>query len=254
MFLRRMLVPGCLIAVGLMQAGCKSFDDRRSADQDFPIVSIVDDFEFDEPSDAWTFRTPALWRIGVEGNRRFLQMQPQPQRAMMPGVRRPQEYAVYNNFEFRSFALACYVRIDRGPSVKGRDACIIFGRQDDTHFYYAHLSNFSNSVHNNLIRVDGQTRQSLLGADATRRPAIVDRDWHRVDVVRDVDTGTIKVYVDLDRGPKDSPPLFEAVDCTYDWGLVALASFDDYASFGRFGIEGQGRPAGSLSQVTGLNE
>jgi hypothetical protein len=73
-----------------------------------------------------------------------------------------------------------------------------------------------------------------------------------VDVVRDVDAGTIKVYVDLDRGPKDQPPVFEAVDRTYDWGYVALASFDDHASFGRFGIEGQGRPAPLLSHATGL--
>jgi hypothetical protein len=243
MLLRRMLAMGWLIVVGFMQPGCESFGGRDSADQDFSIVSVADDFEFDEPSDAWTLRTPALWRIGAEGDRRFLQMLPQPQRAMMPGVRRPQEYAVYNKFEFRSFALACYVRIDRDPSVKGRDACIIFGRQDNTHFYYAHLSNYSDGVHNNLIRVDGQTRQSLLPADASRRPAIVDCNWHRVDVVRDVDAGTIKVYVDLDRGPKDQPPLFEAVDRTYDWGFVALASFDDHASFGRLGIEGEARPA-----------
>ena len=92
-----------------------------------------------------------------------------------------------------------------------------------------------------------------LPADASRRPAIVDCNWHRVDVVRDVDAGTIKVYVDLDRGPKDQSPLFEVVDRTYDWGFVALASFDDHASFGRLGIEGEARPAQIPSHATGLN-
>jgi len=243
---KRILAMASLIALVLLLPGCESFGRLDTKVQDFSIVSVTDDFDFEQPSDAWTLRTPTLWRIATEGGRRFLQMLPQPKRDMMPGVRRPQEFAIYNKFEFRSFALALYMRIDRDPSVKGRDACIIFGRQDNTHFYYAHLSNFSDDFHNNLIRVDGSTRQSLLKNHSIRRKAIVDNDWHRVDVVRDVDKGTIKVYVDLDRSPNE-PPVFEVVDRTYDWGYVGLSSFDDHASFGRFGIEGQSRKVSSLA-------
>jgi hypothetical protein len=166
-----------------------------------------------------------------------------PERPLLSGVRRPQEYAVYNKFEFRSFSLACYIRIDRDPGVKGRDACIIFGRRDDTHFYYAHLSNYTDNFHNNLIRVDGANRCALLPPDPARRLAITDQAWHLVDVIRDVDAGTIKVYVDRDKGEQNASPLFEATDRTYESGFIAIGSFDDHASFGRFAIEGQARPA-----------
>ncbi len=227
--------------LALSVTGCQTPPQATGERADWSIVRMSDDFEFDAPSDSWTFRTPALWRITSEGERRFLQMAFPPQRPLLPGVRRPQEYALYNRFEFRSFSLACYMRIDRDPQVRGRDACLIFGRQDNTHFYYVHLSNVSDAVHNNIIRVDGETRESLLPADEQRRPAITDRQWHRVDLVRDVDSGSIRVWVDLDLAAPEQPPLFEVTDRTYEWGFVGLASFDDHASFGRFGIDGQAR-------------
>ncbi len=224
-------------------AGLKLPVASRPAEESWAIVRVAEGFDLDEPGDAWTFRTPRLWRIAVDGDRRFLQMAYPPERPLLPGVRRPQEYAVYNKFEFRSFSLACYVRIDRDPSVKGRDACILFCRLDDTHFYYAHLSNFTDDFHNNLIRVDGDTRRALLPADPNRRPAITDQNWHLVEVIRYADAGTIRVFVDRDKGGEYAAPLFEATDRTYDWGTIALASFDDHASFGRLAIEGQARPA-----------
>ena len=215
----------------------------QPAADDWSIVHVAEGFDLDEPGDAWTFRTPHLWRVAVDGDRRFLQMAYPPERPLLPGIRRPQEYAAYNKFEFRSFSLACYVRIDRETSVKGRDACIIFGRRDDTHFYYAHLSNYTDSFHNNLVRVDGSSRRPLLPADPNRRPAITDQAWHLVDVMRDANAGTIRVYVDRDKGGAYALPLFEAIDRTYDSGFIALGSFDDHASFGRFAIEGQARQA-----------
>ncbi len=237
--------PLVLLALATL-CGCADFKlpaASRPAEENWAIVRVAEGFDLDEPGDAWTFRTPRLWRIAVDGDRRFLQMAYPPERPLLPGVRRPQEYAVYNKFEFRSFSLACYVRIDRDPSVKGRDACIIFCRRDDTHFYYAHLSNFTDDFHNNLIRVDGDTRRALLPADANRRPAITDQHWHLVEVIRYADAGTIRVFVDRDKGGQYAAPLFEATDKTYDWGTIALASFDDHASFGRLAIEGQARPA-----------
>jgi len=235
---RNILLAGAAI---LGVGGCQSFDMSSPSEKpSWSIVRVYEDFSLDEPGEAWSFRTPVLWRVSEESGRRFLQMAVPPPRPLMAGVRRPQEYAIYNKFEFRSFSLACYVRIERDPAVRGRDACIIFSRRDNTHFYYAHLSNFSDAFHNNLVRVDGATRQPLIPADVARRPAITDRQWHRVDVVRDVDAGTIRVYVDLDRD-RTLPPVFEVEDRTYEWGFIGLGSFDDHASFACVAIEGQAR-------------
>ena len=48
-------------------------------------VNIEENFQLGEPSSVWTFRTPSLWRVGVEGERHFLQMSVPPSRPMTPG-------------------------------------------------------------------------------------------------------------------------------------------------------------------------
>lgn len=231
----------CIVLTFLLAAaGCSQHLDATAAPQDAPAVVLIrEDFTSDESLDRWTFRTPELWRIAVEGHRRMLQMAIPPQRPALPGVRRPQEYAVYNRYDFRSFSLSCRVRVDRDVSVAARDACIIFGRQDDTHFYYAHLSGLSNDVHNTLMRVDGQTRVSLVPRERQPAPTFTDREWHRVDILRDVDTGRIQVFFDVERNPE---PVFDVIDHTYEWGQIGLGSFDDHASFAQLVIDGQARP------------
>ncbi len=124
--------------------------------------------------------------------------------------------------------------------VAGRDACIIFGRRDDTHFYYVHLSNISNAHHNAIIRVDGETRTSLIPPGSQEPIAhMLDKAWHKVDLLRDVDSGLITVYVDA--YDADAKPCMQVTDKTYDWGHVGLGSFNDHASFAHLLIEGQTR-------------
>ncbi len=225
-------------------SGCQTPPAASPSGEGPLLVTVAQDFDLAEPSDAWAFRTPSLWWIAEEEGRKFLQMGIPPKRPTMAGIRRPQEYAIYSNYEFRSFNLSCQVRIDREITVAARDACIIFGRQDNTHMYYAHLSSLSDGgAHNVLMRVDGQTRRSLLPPGLQPPPAIRDGNWHQVSVIRDADTGRIRVYVDA-RSLND-PPVFDVVDKTYEWGFIGLASFDDHASFARVLIEGQARRPGA---------
>lgn len=224
----------------LLLAGCNQPVRRPAAESSAPDrVSVFEDFSFDDALEHWTFRTPQLWRIAQEGDRQFLQMAIPPERPMLPGVRRPQEYAIYNQYQFRSFSLSCRVRVDQDTSVARRDAVVIFGRRDDTHFYYAHLSGFTDEWHNALIRVDGDTRVSLVLPNQRPAPTMTDKDWHKVDVLRNADTGLIEVYVDAyEEGAR---PVFRVTDKTYEWGSVGVGSFDDHASFARVRIEGEAR-------------
>ena len=160
---------------------------------------------------------------------------------MLPGVRRPQEYALYAPYQFRSFSLSIRVRVDRAPSVLRRDAVVIFGWQDDTHFYYAHLSGLTDEWHNALVRVDGQTRVSLIPPASRPPPTLTDTAWHKVDILRDVNAGTIEVYVDA--YDETARPVFRAADRTYEWGHIGIGSFDDHASFASMKIEGEARAA-----------
>jgi hypothetical protein len=226
------------VALGTL-SGCKTPPQSPAAGS--PIVTAFDQFLLDEPGENWAFRTPELWRVAVEGDRRFLQMAIPPERPMLAGVRRPQEYAIYAPYEFRGFSLSARVRADRDPSVTRRDACIIFGWQDETHFYYAHLSGATDEWHNALVRVDGETRVSLVPPGQRPPPTLTDLAWHKVDVLRELKAGTIEVYVDA--YDPAARPVFRVVDRTYEWGHVGVGSFDDHASFANVKIEGEARPA-----------
>jgi hypothetical protein len=227
-----LLVAGCMGPAAAPDKAGRPADERMQA-------RVEETFRLSE-ADNWLLRTPALWKLGEERGRRYLQMLQPPARPMTAGVRRPQEYAVYKPYEFRSFSLSCMVRVDRDPATKGRDACIIFGRQDDTHLYYVHLSNLSDGAHNTIIRVDGGTRRRIMPDRVFPRPVITDAGWHKVDVLRNCDTGSIQVFVDA-RDEKTARPYFEVIDRTYEWGFIALGSFDDFASFGQILIEGEAR-------------
>lgn len=227
-----------LLVSGLLLPGCQ--DPSTAPGQSPPaIVRAEETFELSE-GENWLFRTPALWQVVEDGGRRFLRMAEPPPRAMLPGVRRVQEYAVFAPYEFRSFTLSCRLRVDRDPGTPFRDACILFGRQDDTHYYYAHLAGFSDSVHNTLMRVDGATRRRLLPESHLPPPVLTDHEWHKVDVLRNADTGAIQVFIDA-FDPETATPYFEITDRTYEWGFIAVGSFDDFASFDHILIEGQAR-------------
>lgn len=236
----RPTVAVILLAAGAVQLGCQHLRNEPDSEPEVRIVDAFIDFKLDEPGDAWAFRTPQLWRVAVEGERRFLQMAVPPERDMLPGVRRPQEYALYAPHRFRSFNLTCRARVECDPSVAGRDACIIFGRQDETHFYYVHLSNTASEFHSAIVRVDGDTRTSLIPQNRRPSPTVPGKDWHKFDIIRDVDAGTITVYVDQYEAGREEP-WAQVKDATYDWGHIGFGSFNDHASFANIIIQGQAR-------------
>lgn len=245
-------LTGASIALLLLSClpGCQLNPPKKPPAQGWFDATVSDDFEFETPSPAWAFRTPALWRIAYEGDRRFLQMAIPPEGTKLGGRLLPWEYAVYGKYEFRSFSLSCRVRIDREAAAKGRDACILFGRQDPTHCYCVRLAADSSGDFGMVTRIDGTIRKSLTASTPSRPPVIADRNWHRVDLLRDADSGTIKIYIDADPAAASPAPAFETQDRTYPWGTIALGSFEHHASFARLAIQGQARRPQSTSILT----
>jgi len=171
---------------------------------------------------AWELLTPGSWRIRDEAEAAVLVLaKPGKQR---PPVRRPGEYALVKGMEWGDVTLTVKVHTLCPPSVKGRDVCILFGMQDETHFYYAHLCSDSNGrTHNVVMKVAGKKR---LAITKEKRPeARLSDSWHTVRVFHGRD-GTIKVWMDdLDT------PLMTAFDKSYPGGAVGLGAFDDPAEF-----------------------
>lgn len=207
------------------------------------IVMALEDFDLDQPSDSWSFRNPALWRIGVEGPRRFLQMAYPEGRA--GGARTPTEYALYNPYEFRSFSLSVRARLDADSGGQERNLCLLFGWQDPGHYYYIKLSDQPGAEWNNIYRVAGGQVTPLVPS-AELEAALTAGNWGKVDLLRDMEAGTITVYVNAYDGQAE--PYLQAVDKRYEWGHIGCGAIHDHGSISRFGVEGQARrtspPAG----------
>ena len=185
-------------------SGCQLNPPRKPPTQDWLNVAVSDDFEFDSPSPAWVFRSPANWRVAFEGDRRFLQMAIPPEGTRLNETLRPWEYAVYGKYEFRSFSMSCRVRIDRGLAAKDREACVLFGRQDPSRYYCIRLAADSSDGDPVVTCIDGKLRKKLTSSGNIRSLTVTDRGWHRLDVLRDADSGTIKISWTLTRA---APPL-----------------------------------------------
>jgi hypothetical protein len=232
-----MIVTAATCVLLPVVVGCLDQNKTKQSDSltTYSTALVEENFVLNELGDAWEPRTPELWQIVAETqDRHVLTMLPPPQRPMPPGVQRPQEYVIYTRHRFRSFNLSCRVRVDGDPTVAGRNACILFGRQGEAHYYYVHLSNVNEEFSNCLVRVDGDTRTKLAQPD---KAPMTDRDWHKVDITRDVDTGDIIIHVDA--YDEDARPWLKARDTTYAAGHLGLGSFNDQASFARVLIEGQ---------------
>lgn len=234
-----------MVMVGLLQCGCQDPNataPERLREEPISLVNVRDDFEMAVPGDSWSFLNPGLWRVGVEGHRRFLQMAYPPDLPPQGGPQRPSEYAMFNAYQFRSFALTCRLRVDSAPRDEGNNACVIFGWRDDRHFYYVHLSNVYGELSNTVVRVEGGTARSLIPLIDRREPAFTDQDWHKVDVLRDANTGSIEVYVNA--FSEDAQPLFSVTDRTYEWGHIGFGACRDHASFAGVEFEGEARRSG----------
>ncbi|GAB3473356.1 PQQ-dependent sugar dehydrogenase [Nocardiopsis coralliicola] len=175
--------------------------------------------------DKWEFRDGQVI-LAEEGDER-------------PGPARPREYAVLDEGpELGSFQLDAEVRIDTPVEESNRDAVVVFGYRDDTHFTYAHLSS-DNTIygHNGIFKVDGADRERIDGQwnasqSQAAPPAITGEDWVQVRVDHRADTGETAVYAgDMDR------PVFTTTESAGP-GRVGFGSFDNTARVRDLTVQG----------------
>lgn len=174
----------------------------------------------------WKPHTASRWLVVREEGRNVLRMRE-------PGtppteIRRPGEFAIWAARTWGDVEFTAEVRCDQDTANTARDAILILGYQDDTHFYYVHLAGRSDAVHNAILLVNGKDRERIDPFDPSHPNPITlsDRKFHKVRVARRVESGEILVYFD------DRPePVMQAVDRTLPWGRLGVGSFDDTASF-----------------------
>jgi len=101
-----------------------------------------------------------------------------------------------------------------------RDMCIVFGYQDPSHMYYAHLGKEADPHSNSIFIVDATPRVSIATYRTQGTPW--DDEPHWIRVRREANSGSIEVYFD-DPGR----PVMRAQDTAFDWGHVGVGAFDD---------------------------
>jgi gluconolactonase len=140
-------------------------------------------------------------------------------------VRSPFSYVTLPGYWVGDLVLTFRARCHTAPEVMGRDVCAIFGWSDDMHYTYVHFSNFTDAIHNAILKVDGADRAPLPPA-AEPRAELTGAGWHSFRVERTMADGMIRGYVD-----NSDTPCLVARDPEPWAGRVGLGSFDDLASF-----------------------
>jgi hypothetical protein len=186
-----------------------------------------DDFDR-EIKPAWSPKTPDKWGIGTEGENSFYRLKEPGE--YDDGISRPTEYSLLGDRVYTDFTFKCKVKCDAPTYQRYRDVVVIFGYQDDTHFYYAHFSNISDDLHNAIMLVDGDYRQKL--NEDLPEPTLTDLEFHEVKVRRKVKTGDIEVHF-------DGKLVMEANDMTFTSGKIGVGSFDDTGGFDDVYVKGK---------------
>ncbi len=154
-----------------------------------------------------------------------------PLQAVSGPIRRPAEWAILKIEPFTDVQLWFEARCDALLEQKGRDIILIFGYQSPT-FYYAHLSNQTDRVHNGIFLVNDADRQRIDNGKGIAR--LIDNNWYAIHLIRNVQTGAIQVYVsDM------QTPALSANDTTLQWGRVGVGSFDDTGAFKNIRVAGK---------------
>jgi hypothetical protein len=168
-----------------------------------------------------------LWKTGeVEGRECLILHTAGEQRSP---VRRPAAFALLkSDAPIGQFTVEA-VTLEPEATIN-RDICLIFGYQDDTHFYYAHISsNSDNKFHNIIMRVDGDSRTRInLETDPEAR---LSNGWKTLKL-QHAESGTIRVFVD-----DLTAPLMTANDQTYPLGQIGFGAFDDRAAFATLSVD-----------------
>lgn len=112
------------------------------------------------------------------------------------------------------------------PETFGADVILVFGYQNPTHYYYAHLCNDSNDKsHHVIFKVEGSKRTRTLIDNETAPTPTLNGKWQKVRMTRSSE-GRVEVFTD-----DMETPTLTADDATWPTGRVGLGAFNDTAQF-----------------------
>lgn len=190
-------------------------------------VSYRDDFQ--KGADNWEPMDKAIWTLRQK-DENYVFSQFKKQSKYEPPVRSPVNIALLKDNEVGDFTLTAKV-LSTHKDYGHRDAVLVFGHQDASHFYYVHLGKETDDHANQIFIVDGSPRTKI--STKTSKGTPWDEKWHTVKIVRRVADGTIEVYFD-----DMKTPAMTASDKTFASGRIGIGSFDDTTDWDDIQLEG----------------
>jgi hypothetical protein len=193
--------------------------------QELPIL-VSEDFE--KGAARWEFSDPKAWKIEETPKGKILRLFEKT----IPKTphKSPLAIALLKDVSVGDFILEADVRstVKRYPQ---QDLCLIFGYQDDDHFYYSHLARKTDKSNNQIFIVNGADRAMI--SLRTSEGTDWSDDWVHVKVVRKLADGTMEIYWD-----DMQTPVQTAQSRIFVWGRVGLGSFHDLGDFANVVLRG----------------
>ncbi|HZZ27557.1 MAG TPA: hypothetical protein VFE46_06070 [Pirellulales bacterium] len=230
----RFIGVGLCVTVGFvfvqsLRAADQASAKSTAAPTDLPLLL---DENFANGADRWQPASPEAWKmIDLEGGgKAFSSFKVTDLTKKLPH-RSPWDVALLKDITVANFVLEVKMR-ETAREYPHRDACLLFGYQDPSHFYYVHFAPVTGDPHADQVFI-------VNNAD---RAAITDKDhlstgvkwgdkttWHRLKIVRNIDSGLIEAYFHEDDAPftDADKPLMTAHDKTFTSGRIGVGTFDD---------------------------
>lgn len=189
-----------------------------------PLVYASD---FSKGIDEWKPTDPSAWKVITENGTPVYSLFKQSD--YNPPVRSPLNISLVGDLVVNDVVIEAELK-STGRQYGHRDMCIIFGYQDESHFYYAHIAPAPNTdPHaNSIFIVNGEPRKSI-ALHRNNGTEWKDETYYTVRVVRDTATGSIQVF-----HGNLLTPILVAEDKTFLSGKVGVGSFDDTGTIRSF--------------------
>lgn len=185
--------------------------------------------DFEHGSEHWEMTDPAAWKVLEENGGHVLALTGDSK--YNPPVRSPKSIARIKDLTAGDFIFEAQVK-QTSREYGHRDACLFFGYQDPTHYYYVHLATAADEHANSIFLVKGEPRVSI--AKERTQGTKWDDKYHKIVVKRDAAAGKIEVFFD-----DMTKPVMVAEDKTFTSGGFGVGSFDDTEHFDNIRIWGK---------------
>lgn len=231
----------CLQIFGLLTLFCLSLLSLAAAAEtpaECPVMlngsklPMVFKADFSKDAKAWTATDPDAWKLTKQDGNPIYSLFKQSD--YKPPVRCPHNQSYIKDLVVGDFVLEAELQ-STGRQYGHRDMCLFFGKQDESHLYYTHISPSAKEgdphAHSIFI-VNDAPRKSI--ADYRIKNAKWGDDFHKVRLVRNTKSGDILVYFD-----NMKKPIMKANDKTFLKGMVGVGSFDDTGNVRSFVVWGK---------------